>query len=678
MSEGIGLKSINELRNFNFYIPSYQRGYRWTEQQVKDLLDDVWEFMQKKGDSGAFYCLQPLVVKESITNRDEYLKEIRTIDNDDLLTKTKDIVKKYTRWEVIDGQQRLTTIYIIFSCLGELKLYSLDYETRKEYCGKKGSKDFLDNISNEENGNDNIDYFHMIQTREMVKKWLEGKTDEERTQLTTTFLNKVKFIWYETSESDPIKVFTRLNIGKIGLTNAELIKALFLNKSNFEDTNYNSIRLRQQEIASQWDKIECTLQNDEFWLFLHDKGYTNPTRIDFIFNLICEQNLLYLKCNDENASLNDTENSNDVIGTDEYRTFRYFYNYFYPKAEDSKKDSIKKSPDEKLSEAWDKVKTIFQIFEEWFNDLELYHYVGYLVACNKDKTLKDLYSNYIFDGNTKDSFKIYLKNEIKKSIDFKKKLCDEKDLNNSLHYDKDKGLIRKILLLHNVQSVINQNKGYENKKEYNLPVFYKFPFHLFKKEEWNVEHIDSDSTNDLSKLEQQKEWVASVYFFNKENLQDLRLDIKKFLSDEETKCDFESLLSNLRLKNKELNLLDDSSDNNQKMAIWNLALLDEATNKGYHNDIFPIKRRKIIGKEEGKITKIDYKAGGDKDIEMEFKDNSGAVAFIPPCTKNVFLKHYTSCPNNLTNWTKTDAGAYLKNIKDTLKDFLPNEDDENE
>jgi uncharacterized protein with ParB-like and HNH nuclease domain len=48
MSENICLKSIAELLNFKFFIPSYQRGYRWTEQQVKDLLNDVWEFMQKK------------------------------------------------------------------------------------------------------------------------------------------------------------------------------------------------------------------------------------------------------------------------------------------------------------------------------------------------------------------------------------------------------------------------------------------------------------------------------------------------------------------------------------------------------------------------------------------------------------------------------------------------------
>ena len=43
----VSLKTINDLLEYNFFIPSYQRGYRWTERQVKDLLDDIWEFIDK-------------------------------------------------------------------------------------------------------------------------------------------------------------------------------------------------------------------------------------------------------------------------------------------------------------------------------------------------------------------------------------------------------------------------------------------------------------------------------------------------------------------------------------------------------------------------------------------------------------------------------------------------------
>ena len=125
-----------------------------------------------------------------------------------------------------------------------------------------------------------------------MKREPEFYFDENEFQ--TKFIRKTSFIWYESVEEDPIKVFTRLNIGKISLTNAELIKALFLNRSNFRSEDDNHLILRQQEIASEWDAIEYSLQKDEFWLFLNSPGYHRPTRIDFIFELICNQNKLQL------------------------------------------------------------------------------------------------------------------------------------------------------------------------------------------------------------------------------------------------------------------------------------------------------------------------------------------------------------------------------------------------
>ena len=47
-----------------FHIPSYQRGYRWTEVEVKALLDDLWEFAQRTTSKNEFYCPQPIVLKE--------------------------------------------------------------------------------------------------------------------------------------------------------------------------------------------------------------------------------------------------------------------------------------------------------------------------------------------------------------------------------------------------------------------------------------------------------------------------------------------------------------------------------------------------------------------------------------------------------------------------------------
>ena len=95
------LKNISELKNNIFKILIYQRGYRWTEQQVIDLLNDINEFMERNHGKEEIYCLQPLVVKE-----------------------------KDSSWEVIDGQQRLTTIKIVLACLKEQTSYTIEYKTR--------------------------------------------------------------------------------------------------------------------------------------------------------------------------------------------------------------------------------------------------------------------------------------------------------------------------------------------------------------------------------------------------------------------------------------------------------------------------------------------------------------------------------------------------------------------
>ena len=76
MMNTLELKSIAELQDMAFYIPAYQRGYRWTHQQVKDLLKDILEFSEKKGNVG-IYCLQPLVVVKRLSDEDSVMKRKR-------------------------------------------------------------------------------------------------------------------------------------------------------------------------------------------------------------------------------------------------------------------------------------------------------------------------------------------------------------------------------------------------------------------------------------------------------------------------------------------------------------------------------------------------------------------------------------------------------------------------
>ena len=159
---------------------------------------------------------------------------------------------------------------------------SLEYETRKK------SEEFLKEVdlSLKE---DNIDYWHICNAYETIEKWF---SKEENKKSTLTNFNKyfdenVKVIWYEVSENeDSIALFTRLNIGKIPLTSAELVKAMFLCNEGSKPLD----REKQEEISLQWDNIEKELHNESLWYFLTNKsGKKYQTRIDLILNLISQR-----------------------------------------------------------------------------------------------------------------------------------------------------------------------------------------------------------------------------------------------------------------------------------------------------------------------------------------------------------------------------------------------------
>ena len=609
----ISLKNISELKNNNFWIPTYQRGYRWTEQQVIDLLNDINEFIERNPEEKEIYCLQPLVVKD----------------------------REGSSWEVIDGQQRLTTIKILLACLKEQTSYSIEYETRN------WSKDFLNNICNKnEDDANNIDFYHMWQAKETIDTWFDNK-NIDRPRFLDILLQKVKFIWYESPENiNPISVFTRLNIGKIPLTDAELIKALFLNQSNFSDVdNSAGIRLYQQEIAAEWDNIEYSLQNDEFWLFIHTLEWNKPTRIDFIFDLMQEKNVLGL-----------SDDLYGKIGCDEHKSFRYFYEYFkLYKTEIKKNDGGYRLRDD----IWQKVKEYFQIFQEWYNDLELYHYIGYLIE-NGWISTGDLIKTWK-GKSEKEDFVAEIKSKIREKLPKEKPLTQEYEISGH-----PKTQCRPLLLLFNIQTVIDQNKELASSDKYQLGAFYKFPFHLYKKEGcktngkgWEIEHIASNAGDDLTKLESQKIYLAGVnYVFKDDKNNSLKGKIDNFIKDGKVEG-FNNIYTDLLQQISDFS----SIPEDKKNYIWNFALLDSTTNEEYQNAPFPVKRICVLAKDRGQKAKLQL----DKNNELLITYEKG-IAFVPPCTRNVFTKAYTDIPTALNAWTVDDAENYLRKMNKTLSD----------
>lgn len=651
----IGIVAVNDILGMDFFIPDYQRGYRWEKLQVTELMNDLLNFMRHQ--NSGFYCMQPLVVKRSMIDQKTFMKDINNlvgnIENEpDPVGYLEQELQNLTRWEVIDGQQRLTTLFIILMVLGENCPYTITYQTRVN------SRNFLMDILNktDKDGEANIDYQHMVMARNEIMSFLSDKDENVKSLLYNTILEKVKFIWYESIGEDPKEVFTRLNIGKISLTNAELIKAALLNSSNYSGLHSEYIRNKQLQISTKWDEIEYALQNDEFWLFLNDAEQKEFTRIDFLFKLIYVNDRFGLK-----NTLGKSEYDR-LIGNDRYSVYRYF-------AKQIERIDTNETVSQHLDSVWAEVTTLFDALKEWFDDPILYHYMGYVIwtieddrdgITEKRKRINAWYNLWISEENDKLQFVTKIKAEIRDKIIH----CEKEEL-NKLHFDKHKPLIRKILLLHNVQTIVNQKEIQADK--YKLATFYKFPFHLFKREVWNVEHIDSATTNELTKGKEQKSWIRAAIASGKLTLDD---DVKKMLKthDKDSIVDFETVYNNVMSQFPTDNLLsvsvkcEDGDDDNERMHIWNLALLDEKTNKSYHNSIFSVKRSFVIYKEQG----IRCTLGDDGVVSIAGK----SVAFVPICTKQAFMKYYTADVNALMAWTRPDAEAYLKDIKKQINDFL--------
>lgn len=637
MANTITLLSISELLGKNFFIPSYQRGYRWTNQQVEDLLNDFYAFAIKPNKTEKeFYCLQPIVLKKCTleTKNKNALKS--EFDNNDW-------------YEVIDGQQRLTTLRILLSYLvNELYPGKTLYEKHKkhlfriEYETRKGCSEFIDE-NNE--SDETIDFYFISEARKSIHKWFEESEHikdpqkaKEKIRNTLIYSKEdqdqegvIQIIWYEIkndNDKNSIDTFIRINLGKISLTSSELIKALFVQERNFHKDRENENQIAKQkqlQIASEWDRIENMLQDEDFWWFINEKENDVSSRIDYLFNLIKDVELI------KNPSLIKK------IGNDKDSTFRLYYLKF-----DKQIDFIT------LKKEWDKVQHYFLTIQEWYNNPIWYHYIGFLISSGVP--ILDIFNLTKKDFKTGDEIttKTGITESLKKKIrnHFKKIYCE---IDNNCNYFIDLShsknevkLIREFLLLYNLEHIVKQCEA--------KTIIYKFPFKTFKeilnldgeKMSWDVEHIDSFTTNKLPNHKSKVLWLSFALEEVENTIEnkDLIEQIKEFISNEKTKIDFEYL------QTKIINLYSDNKlDDEVKDNIGNLTLLDAGTNRGYGNALFPTKRKKIIEKDELGI-------------------------FIPIGTKNVFLKYFNKSGKDNVKWSYDDFINYSNNLGKTLEYFL--------
>lgn len=581
----VTMQSINYLFRKSFFVPTYQRGYRWTETQVKELLEDLYDFVSTKKDENDYYCLQPIIVK-----------------------------KKEDCWELVDGQQRLTALWLIsalYYCSNKEDVINIERETYNLVYEQKDEFTALFNII--EAMLDNNSLKSLVEKLEPYKeKCIDGRKLIESIEYISRFsrnnktakgvlakifdsINSVRIIWYVLDENEnSIQTFTNINANKIELTNAELIKAVLLNAVDDE--------LKMQNKALQWEEIEKGLNDNDFWSYMITKNRKNyNTRFDYLFEIFCDKHNLLKQV--------------DGKEKDRYAIFRAISEFLVGKDVD---------------DVWKEIQDIYDTLRDWYNDYFLYHTIGLLLIIDKGNDaviINELYNEY--SKVDKKTFKNHILNRIKELYVSDKKVTpfskfDEEQIKADLEEltIQESEKVRSVLLLYNIALLVNANNTYE-----------RFPFELFKNGTWDIEHINPQTPKDAT-AEEKKNWLQSYMQIIKDR--EILDNIEKCIQD-----NYENFAVVSDMVSQKLDIVDNDS-------ISNLVLLHASINRGYKNDCFSEKRKKII--------------------EVE-RTKSNDEKYIPIGTKWVFLKGYDKA-SQLVVWAADDMKEYVEDISAKIYKML--------
>lgn len=601
------LYSISEIVDAGintFEIKSYQRGYRWEIDNIKTLIQDITQC-----EDGKTYCMQPLVVT----------------------------LLPNGAYEVIDGQQRLTTFKILSHCLQSylsdigIGAFQIIYETRSSlsFLEKLYGGNYLVDIpeltlaavrdlwSKQVSAHKEInrDNFHLFQSYCSVQYLLKNKTIEELHAFAEQLKTQVKFIWYEVDlellNTTAEKLFSNINKNKIRLTGADLIKALFILDIDHNDAyNLEVKNHKKQILAHEWDEIEQNLRNPNFWFFITNTNEQHyDVRIGKLFDII-------------------THNRQETdLGS-----------YFIMKKEAALRN-------------WDKVYQNFKIAFEWYDDIYLYHRIGFLVNMNI-LSFEQILNKYEDQKTTsKRVFVQWLNGCIKKYV----QSFELSEINYEKHAGRF-GYCTGVLMLYNILLL---EKYYPSQK---------FMFGDFVEHDWSLEHIQPQKPKDKN-ASSWIEWLKEIEIIIQENFIDTEQKILKVDKDQYgiEKLDFIDLFLKLSvLSNQDkissdllvqLNILQDLFEEEfPTHKIQNLALLDKNTNSKLSNGSFKEKRSIILQLNDS----INY-ANTDKEL-----------VFLPLGTINVFSKTMNTDSQNLQldYWSIKDSELYFLEMKNLLSSYL--------
>ena len=650
------IKHVADLLTMHFNIPCYQRGYRWEEKHVVSLLEDILGFSKqmKKLDKscGKFYCLQPLAV----------VKNYKLSNSEDMV------------YDVIDGQQRLTTLYLLLTYLSGTRnelfegtlatsLFSLKYESRESdfFVNKRfQDTDIVKSISN-------IDFFYMTRAYKTITEWFSTHNakasilhalipdeyietnnlngDELReAESDNNEKNDVRFIWYEVPTQkhvDSMEVFSQLNYGKTPLTSTELAKALL-----FQCDLYNNDIKLMREIAfrrsCEWDAMEKQLQDPYMWAMLMSQKDQTASHLSLPLSLVCDE--LYKKMQEANSELRIDDSAEDYI-------YQVCNAYLGTNKDGDYADNVKY--------VWDKMQTTYTALYNWYKNPDFYHLIGLLVwlmenkskdfnTAKKRELIKELMTEY--RKRPTDDFTDYLMKQIASIIKVPETKKD-KDGNEMewglkhINYNDDPSDLIRILVTFNVEQIRQQQDESA-----------RFPFHLLRDYKiTSLEHIHPQNLDlDNIKLDTLKDWLdvkeKNLKQFDKykEYTNDIDL-LRSYLVDENTyNTNKANAISIINKIDKEFDDLADMKED-QMHTLYNMALVDKETNSALSNHLLDKKRSILI------------------------KLHNEGKTYVMPATRKAFSKYYTeySDQNPLPKlWTQPDREAYFSAIEKVYNEYI--------
>ena len=579
---------LKEKNKSHYNIPLYQRGYKWEKKHVTKLLVDIDNFTPS---GSKFYCLQNITI----------------VPHDDF-------------FNIVDGQQRLTTLVILLSFLGEKHIVqnkvqfpnnSIREETNKflkEIISKTDvefPKMSWDDFVKENEHFDHQDINHIFSAYRIIGDWFDIKIKDDPSFKIAEFKDKllknVKLIVNKVDDkTSEERIFGNLNSKRVPLDGADLVRAILItNVANEEGKREadikNIVRVNERRVKIGWelDLINIWWSTENVKKFFEKFIQAKSEEVGVGVKLFKEDkypiNLLLLlfaeKRNEEVLTLELIEkHNNDALGL------------------------------------YKELTKLHSTLQDWFGDREIYHYLGYLF---NNSTKKEINFYKIFqlweNCNTRDSFKISLKGLIKKQIFDDGVVVNFEDENTNWYSDEPKKLVKVLVLLDIIHSTL-ENQAF-------------LPVEAFTKADNDIEHIFPQNPEKIEERKEYIEFLNSYVLDIKEQFDTLDYDLK---IDDETYLQEVTAFIKKQVQSIKIN------------SIGNLVLLYYSLNRSIGRISYAKKRARVI----------EY-----------FNDGK----FIQPHTFRVFARYFVDKNNqikDLERWTNKDIDANSRKITETINHFF--------